>query len=99
MALPEPLKSMCRHTVRIEAFAGTNVSGARSYSTGNDYPARIVGKRQIVRANTGAEVVSNTTIYVATDIQIDPKSRLTLPSGSYPSANTSQPVILAVAYF
>ncbi len=49
------------------------------------YPARVEGNVQMTRNASGAETVSNTTIYLAGDTAITPEDRLTLPSGLRPS--------------
>ena len=98
MALPEPLLSMCRHTVTVESPASVSKYGVVTYSTdSSSYAARIVGKRRVVRNEEGNEVVSNHTIYVADDVQIDPRSRITL--SVVPSGCSSQPQILSTHYY
>lgn len=99
MTLPEPLKSMCRHTISVEPVSGTSSKGGKAYGDAVTYTARIVGKRQIVKNAEGIDVLSTTTIYVAHDVQIDPKSRVTLPAGSFPSGSSSQPPIQSVSHF
>ena len=89
---------MCRHTVVVEPYAGQDAYGVRVYGSATSYRARVVGERNVVRDATGAEVVSNTKVWIASDTQIDVKGRVTLPSGAILSGNTSQPPILSVKY-
>lgn len=98
MALPEPLRSMCRHNVIVEPYAGQDAYGVKVFSAGSTYKARVVGQRKIVKDATGKEVVSNVTVYVATDVVIDVRSRVTLPSGTF-TGQSSQPPILSTGYF
>lgn len=99
MALPEPLRSMLRHTVVVEPYAGQDAYGVKVYGAATSYAARVVGGRKIVKDATGKEVVSQTQVYVGTDVQIDSKSRVTLPSGNILSGNTSQPPLITVNYY
>ena len=98
MALPEPLRPMCRHTVVVEPYSGQDAYGVRVYGTATSYAARVVGGRKVVKDATGKEVVSQTQVYLASDTQIDVKSRVTLPSGNILSGNTSQPPLITVSY-
>lgn len=99
MALPSPLLGMCRHTMIVEPYAGSSASGAKAYSSGVTYSCRTVWKRTIVKNGQGMDVVSQGHSYVAADVQIDPKSRITLSSGSFPASNSSQPPIITVCYY
>lgn len=98
MALPEPLLSMCRHTVVVEPYAGTGAFGERVYGAATSEAARVVGQRKIVKDAAGKEVVSTITVYVARDVVIDPRSRVTLPAGTF-TGHTSQPPIVSTGYF
>ncbi len=99
MALPEPLRSMCRNTVIVETYAGQDAYGVKVFGTATSYVARVVGQRKLVRDQSGKEVVSMTQVWIASDNQIDVKSRVTLPSGAITTGNTSQPPIISASYY
>lgn len=89
---------MCRHTVIVQPYAGQDAYGVRVYGSATSYVARVVGGRKVVRDATGSEVVSQTQVYIASDTQIDVKSKVTLPSGNILSGNTSTPPLITVSY-
>lgn len=97
MALPQPLRGMCRHTIVVEPYAGQDAYGVRVFGSATSYAARVVGQRKIVKDATGKEVVSTITCYIATDVIVDPRSRVTLPSGTF-TGQSSQPPILSTGY-
>lgn len=89
---------MLRHTIVVEPYAGQDAYGVKVYGSATSYAARVVGGRKIVKDATGKEVVSNITCYIGTDVVIDPRSRVTLPSGTF-TGQSSQPPILSTGYF
>ncbi|MGW6498550.1 hypothetical protein [Nonomuraea angiospora] len=71
---------LLRHVVLIEPFEGSGPFGAEY---GEQAPVRcfVEERRKLVRDAEGAEVVSETTVYMRLDANCPPESRVTLPSG------------------
>lgn len=82
--------AVMKQTVLIAPVSATDLHGKYTYGTDVSYKCRIQGKVQIVKDLQNNERVSNTTIYIAANSLIDPRSRITLPSGYYPQ----QPMII-----
>lgn len=99
MAVPEPLRSMMRQSIIVEPYAGQDAYGVKVFGSATTYVARVVGGRKLVRDASGKEVVSMCQVWIASDSQIDIKSRVTLPSGSITTGNTSQPPIITANYY
>jgi len=99
MSIPHPLYDMCRYAIVVEGYAGDDSHGAMVFSAGTTYRARIVHKPKVVQTAEGNEIVSQTACYVATDVRIDPRSRVTLPAGAIFSGASSQPQILASEHY
>lgn len=78
------LYTLMPHDIEIEPFSHRDAWGNKSYRSANTYRGRIENKRRKVISRTGAEVLSETTIYLATTVGISPDDRLTLPSGYLP---------------
>ena len=55
-----------------------------TYGTDVEYAAQIEQKARMVRDDQGRQVVSSTTVYLATTTEIKPDARVTLPSGFTP---------------
>ena len=98
MALPKPLRAMMRHECVIEPYAGVDAYGARVYGSASTEPCRVVGQRKVVKDAAGKEVVSAITIYLARDVVVDVRSRVTLPSGTF-TGQSSQPPIISTGYY
>ena len=102
MSLPRPLYDMCRQSVTIEPYSTAGAHdgyGAPEYGTAVEYRARIVNKSQLVIGRDGNEVASRTVVWLADDVQVDPRSRVTLPASAAYSNGDYNPKILAVEYY
>lgn len=73
----------------------TTMTGAQVQSYGSDvsYPAIIQQGARRITTTGGKEVDSTVQVLIPGRVQVDPRSRITLPSGFVPN----QPPILAVA--
>lgn len=74
MTLPARLRT---HTITVEAYVGTGAHGP-IFSAPVIVTCRVEEMNKLVRSNTGAEVVSSTTIYCDLDVTIPPESRVTV---------------------
>lgn len=81
------------YTVTIEPWVSYDAWGAATYGTAVSYTARIEHRRGQVLNLSGEMVTSTLRVFLATETDIDPASRLTLPTGWTPS----QPKILQTA--
>jgi hypothetical protein len=98
MALPAPLRALMRHECIIEPYAGQDAYGVRVYGSASTETCRVVGQRKIVTDGTGKQVVSSIQVYLARDVVVDVRSRVTLPSGTF-TGQSSQPPIISTGYF
>jgi hypothetical protein len=99
MSIPNPLYAMCRQSVVIETYAGDDAYGAQTFSSaGTTYRCRIVNKNEVLQTAQGNEIVSGIQVILTEDVQIDPKSRVTLPASAIFSGGSSQPQIKWVQY-
>lgn len=73
--------SLLVHQVTIEPYTGTNSFGEPQYGAGVTVAAFVDDKRQLVRAATGEEVLSEATVITARSAVCPVESRVTLPSG------------------
>ena len=94
MAISE-FSDLLLQTITIEPFVGHDGYGNTTYGTAVSYFARVVGKRQLIRDMKGQEVTSEVTVYLLSNVAVDPKSRITLPSDFVPT----QPPILATGRY
>jgi hypothetical protein len=110
MTIDKTLYDMCRDTVVVQtpetASTSTAAVAVDAYgiviyptSTGHQttYHCRIVDKPKVIRAADGSEVVTNAQIVLTEDVEIDPRSKITL--SRCPSGCSSQPQILWVGYY
>jgi hypothetical protein len=95
-------RDMLTQTVVIEPYVSQNAYGVATYGRRKTYRARvapILTRRRrgqaIARDREGREIIASLAVYLLTNELIDPRSRLTLPTGYVPQ----QPPILAVAPF
>lgn len=72
---------LLRHEVTIEAYAGTSGAGVELYDTAVTVRCFKDDKRRLVRAATGQEVVSESTLYAPLSTSCPVQSRVTLPDG------------------
>ena len=73
------------HQVGVEPFSSRNAWGKKTYGSKTVYSGRVVNKRRKVISRTGAEAISETTIYLATASGVNVEDRITLPSGCVPA--------------
>ena len=92
MALDE-FEDLMAATVTIEPYGSQDGYAEETYGASVSYKAHIQGKVVATMSFTGAERVSNFQVYLNTAAAIDPRSRLTLPTGYSPQ----QPPIINVA--
>lgn len=78
--------------ITIEPFISFDVSQAPTYGAAVTYSAQVVAEWSKVISPNGRELESNVRVLIPERVHIDPRSRLTLPSGWVPR----QPPILAV---
>ena len=90
--LDPELQSLMAHSVRITKCDSRDAWGNKIGGAIHVIPARIVGKRRKVMSMTGEEVISETTVYMATTSGFTPDDTLTMPSGYLPL----QPEIISV---
>ncbi|MFE3197166.1 hypothetical protein [Embleya sp. NPDC059237] len=79
---------LLRHQVRIEPHIGDGAYGP-IYGPEATVRAMVDDTVRIVRAPTGAEVTSSSTIYTRRGVVCPPGSRVTLPSGRRTTAITT----------
>jgi hypothetical protein len=86
MAWDDAYLDLMPHTVIINDLSGTNRYGEEVYSTqATTYQARVLRKPKLVRDFIGDEVVSHTTVWLAsTGPAIEATAQVTLPDGSQP---------------
>lgn len=84
--------SMMPSYIGVENFVSRDAWGNRTYGAKILFRGRVENKRRKVIGRDGAEVVSNTTLYLDTISGISMDARITLPSGHYPA----QPEILEI---
>lgn len=73
MALSARLRT---HTITVEAYAGTGAYGP-TFDAAVAVTCRLEEKVQLVRSNTGEEVVSSSTVFCDSDTVIPAESRVT----------------------
>jgi hypothetical protein len=72
---------LLQHEVIIEAYDGTDGYGRARYVPPVTERCFLDHRRRLVRAATGEEVVSESTVYLRLDATVPPESRVTLPDG------------------
>jgi hypothetical protein len=74
------------HTVTVNAFSAYSEDGVVSYSTSaSSYKARVIEKDALLQLEDGSEKMSRARAYVNSTSAIDPKDKVTLPDGTFPS--------------
>lgn len=73
MSLPARLRT---HTITVEPYTGTGAHGP-IFGTPVAVTCRVEEKVQLVRSNTGEEVVSSTTVFCDANTVIPTESRVT----------------------
>lgn len=95
MTFDPSLLELYEDTVTVEPFSAETSARVRTYGSGVTYPALIESGAKRVIGNDGAEVVSNVQVLIPNRVQIDQRSRVTLPAAYVPN----QPPILAIAHW
>lgn len=74
MPLPERLRT---HTITVEPYTGSGAYGS-TYGAPVQVACRVEDVRRLVRAASGDEVVSSTTVYCDAGVVIPAESRVTV---------------------
>lgn len=85
-------------TVTVAPRSSVDGYGKPVFGTAVSYRAHLARKRQMVRTETGQEVISNQAVYLATAANIEPSSQITLSTGDVGSTDATaiHPPIMAV---
>lgn len=79
-------------SITIEPFSANTVTQAPTFGAAVTYRAQIYGELSIVIDASGQDLKSSVRVIIPDRVHIDPRDRLTLPTGWVPN----QPPILAV---
>lgn len=88
------LQSFCTQTVTHAAWTGQNNQGEPQFGAVTSYKAQISGQNRLVWDASGKQVLSSLRVILAEYVAVNPKDKLTLPSG-YPALT---PPILSVEW-
>lgn len=72
---------LLQHEVTVEPWEGTNGYGVATYGVPRTVACWLDHRRRLVRAATGDEVVSESTMYAQLGLVAPPESRVMLPDG------------------
>lgn len=86
------LQELCTQSVSHTPWTGQNASGEPTFGSATSYKAQVSGQNRLVWDSAGKQVLSSLRVIFAQYVAINPKDKLTLPSG-YP---VSSPPILSV---
>lgn len=93
MAFVDEFIDMLPHTVQVAAAADAlTVEGQKTWGADVGYAALVEQKARMVRDSQGTQVMSSTSVYLATGADVKTDSRVTLPTGFTPR----QPKIVSV---
>jgi hypothetical protein len=92
MPLDPSLLEFMPDEITIEPFESTTVTQAHVYGPAVTHAAQVVNEYERVIDRNGRDVKSIARAIVAERLHIDPRSRITLPTGWVPN----QPAIIAV---
>lgn len=92
MSLNPSLLVFFEDRVTIEPYVSMTGAQVMSYGPAVTYPAIMQKARRRTVGSDAREVVSNVQVIIPNRVQVDTRSRLTLPSGFTPA----QPAILGV---
>lgn len=87
------LRKLFPHTIGVEPFVSSNISGDATYGASVDRKGRVKGQHIIVRDDQGREIVSTVNIVFAGAFDITAKDRFTLPASFTPQT----PVAISVS--
>src|SRR3990167_3717029 len=80
---------MMPDSVIYEARTGTDAYGDPTYGSSSTYRARVVGEQKLIRGFSGLEVLAAQTVYLGTNIIVQPTDRITLSTNIVNSTHTS----------
>lgn len=89
------LQEMCTQTVTHTPWSGQNAQGEPTFGSATSYKAYIGGQNKLVWDASGKQVLSSLKVILAEYVAVNPKDKITLPSG-YPALT---PPILSVEWF
>lgn len=93
MTLNGALLVFFEDTLTIEPYTGMSGAQVPTYGAGVNYPTLIQSGARRLRDSNGKEIDSNVQAIIPDRVFVDPRSRVTLPSGFVPQ----QPPIVGVA--
>ena len=94
MTFADSLVGLMEDEVDIAPFVSMTGAQVASYGTAVTYRCVIERGARRVIGNDGREIVSNVHVTIPNRVHVDPRSRITLPSGFVPQT----PPILAVTH-
>ena len=80
-------------SITLEPWSSNSVTQASAYGAAVTYKAQVVAEWSKTIGRDGRELTSNVRVIIPERVHIDPRDRLTLPSGWVPQ----QPPILSVS--
>lgn len=86
------LQELCNQTVTHTPWTGQNGSGEPQFGSATSYKAQVSGQNKLVYDSQGKQVLSSLRVILVSYVAVNPKDKITLPSG-YP---VLAPPILAV---
>lgn len=95
MTFDDSLLELYEDEITVEPFSAETAARVRTYGTSVTYPACIESGSKRVIGNDGSEVVSTVQVLIPNRVQIDQRSRVTLPTDYVPR----QPPILAISHW
>lgn len=87
------LEEFMPDTITIEPFSSTTVTQAPSYGAAVSYKAQVTAEWTKTIGRDGREITSTVRVIIPERVHIDPRDRITLPSGFVPN----QPPIISVS--
>lgn len=85
MPLEAAFLDFLEQSITIEPYVSDNKYGEASYGASVSYQCRIEYVNKVIRTAENIERVSTATIFVNTATVINPRSKITLPSGHTPA--------------
>lgn len=78
------LLTLLQQTITVEHYTGTDSYNRYTYAAPVTLAARVEFQPHINRSNDGEQIVQKTVIFLDGDPGIDPRDRITLPTGEQP---------------